>query len=176
MKAAGDLRLQDFDASLPDASLLDAALALNNAHVPAVSLLERDDLAWYATIADGFVVAVDASNDDLVGLVILIGPGSEYPSPNYAWFRDRYDSFLYVDRIVVDERGHGVGVGRRIYEEVVMARARAAGHRFVCAEVNLRPRNEPSLRFHASRGFVEVGRRTDAEGKLLAMLARPVES
>jgi predicted GNAT superfamily acetyltransferase len=177
---AAELELRPFDERW-----LDVVLALNNAHVPAVSRLEPDDLPWYAELADRFVLAVAPERDhqlgpaagagsataaELAGFVITVGPGSAYPSPNYAWFRSRHEQFSYVDRVAVAERFQGRGLGRRLYDEVVFARARERGHDVVCAEVNLRPRNDTSLLFHATLGFTEVGRRVDAEGKLLSMV------
>ena len=40
-------------------------------------------------------------------------------------------------------------------------------------EVNLDPPNEPSLAFHARRGFVEVGQR-DSGGHLVSLMAKPL--
>ena len=41
-------------------------------------------------------MTVDAT---LAGFVLCLLPGTQYGSPNYRWFHERYDSFLYVDRM-----------------------------------------------------------------------------
>ncbi|RUA22921.1 MAG: GNAT family N-acetyltransferase, partial [Actinobacteria bacterium] len=86
---------------------LTTVLAMNNAAVPAVNALEADDLAWFADVAHTFLVADEPSwpvgRVRLVGFLIgLEGPGLAYGSINYGWFCERYDRFLYVDRVVVD--------------------------------------------------------------------------
>jgi hypothetical protein len=141
---------------------LDEILALNNAAVPAVNGLESADLAWFAEVAHSFLVA-QGDDGGVAGFVIgLHGPGLAYDSLNYAWFSARYDRFVYVDRIVVADSGRGAGVGRRLYDAFGV-RGRADGHEVLLAEVNVRPRNHGSLRFHERYGFVSVGEQ-DTEG------------
>jgi predicted GNAT superfamily acetyltransferase len=41
----------------------------------------------------------------------------------------------------------------------------------VC-EVNLEPRNDVSLAFHAARGYVEVGQLAHGQEKLVALLSK----
>lgn len=144
----------------------DAVLALNNAAVPAVSELDEavlDQLVGWAESVS-VVAAPDDDHDIVAFLVCLSGPGLPYTSDNYAWLSRRYPSFLYVDRVVVRPGGKGAGVGQALYHRIV-----AAGrHRFpvLVAEVNTRPRNEASLRFHERFGFRPVGRaQTDAGAK-----------
>ncbi len=141
---------------------LDPILALNNAAVPAVNPLEPADLEWFVEVAHSFLVQPDG-NGSVVGFVIgLDGPGLDYDSLNYAWFSERYDRFVYVDRIVVAESGRGTGVGRSLYDRFG-ERSRADGHEVLLAEVNIWPRNEDSLRFHERYGFKSVGEQ-DTEG------------
>jgi uncharacterized protein len=65
-------------------------------------------------------------------------------------------------------------VAGMLYDEVERV-ARETGRLEVTCEVNVRPRNEASLAFHAARGSVEVGRQeTDAGSKTVVMLARRV--
>ena len=91
----------------------------------------------------------------LAGFVLTFGPGSDYDSENYRWFAEQYGSgFLYLDRIVVDDRFRRRGLASRVYDRV---EARAAASGLLALEVNVDPPNEPSLAFHRARGFVEVG-------------------
>jgi predicted GNAT superfamily acetyltransferase len=49
----------------------------------------------------------------------------------------------------------------------------AAGHGRMCLEVNLIPRNDASLAFHASRGYIELGRLGDDE-HLVSLMEKPL--
>lgn len=141
---------------------LDEILALNNGAVPAVNRLAAADLEWFGAVAHSFLVAPTGTGG-VAGFVIgLDGPGLGYDSLNYAWFSERYERFVYVDRIVVAESGRGGGVGRDLYD-AFGDRGRTDGHEVLLAEVNVRPRNEGSLRFHERYGFVSVGEQ-DTEG------------
>src|SRR4051812_43360911 len=40
-------------------------------------------------------------NAQVVAFLLVIGPGADYDSVNYQWFAQRYDCFLYIDRVVV---------------------------------------------------------------------------
>ena len=141
---------------------LDEILEHNNAAVPAVNALDRADLEWFAGKAHSFLVA-PAGDGSVAGYVIgLDGPGVDYDSENYEWFSARYERFIYVDRIVVAASQRGKGLGWLLYDEFA-ARGRADGHEVLLAEVNVKPRNDGSLRFHDRYGFTSVGEQ-DTEG------------
>src|SRR3546814_16650657 len=94
-----------------------------------------------------------------------------YASDNYRWFTARYDDFVYLDRIAVDSSARRAGVGGALYD----ALDALASERRVPAlcEVNLVPRNDPSLAFHATRGFECVGAPAHDRGQVVRMFARP---
>lgn len=160
---------------------LDAALALNQAWVPHVGELDRERLAALVAQCSLALVAVDATADGagagaggLLGLLLVLGPGADYASPNYRWFADRHARFRYVDRVAVAADAHGQGIGRRLYDAAA-DHARDAGAPVLCAEVNLEPPNPGSQRFHAALGFVEVGRQwTYGDTVQVQLLERPV--
>lgn len=137
-----------------DDAELAAVLALNNDAVPAVNSLTSERLRELASMARHADVVLDES-DAVLGLVVVLPRGAAYASPLYAWFTERFASYLYLDRIVVDPAVRRHGVGAFVYDQMEQ-RARPDG-RLVC-EVNLRPPNPVSLAFHAARGYVEVGR------------------
>ena len=124
-----------------DDAELATVLALNNDAVPAVNSLTSERLLELASMA---------RHADVV-----LPRGAPYGSPLYGWFSERYASYLYLDRIVVDPAVRRRGVGTFVYDRMEQ-RARPEG-RLVC-EVNLRPPNAGSQAFHAARGYVEVGR------------------
>lgn len=147
-----------------------ALLAMNNAAVPAVNLLSTAELTALAGM--GSVRMVRGTQPE--GFIVLIPPGAAYDSDNYAFFSERFDAFLYVDRVVVAEGARGSGVGRALYADA-MARARAEGRQRLCSEVNVRPPNPVSMAFHTRLGFDVIAERESAgSGKRVAMMARPV--
>ena len=132
-------------------------LALNNAAIPAVNLL--DESALIALVSMAHAAAVVVEEDDptrALGMVLTLTSGNDYDSENYRWFEARGHDFLYVDRIVVDESFRGRGLGQVLYERV-FAEARAAGLGEINCEVNLDPPNPGSLAFHDRLGFEQVG-------------------
>lgn len=144
-----------------------AILALNNAAVPAVNAIATDELAFYA--AHG-TVTVALLRGDLAGVLVLLPPRVPYDSANYAWFSARYDSFLYVDRVVVAPNAQGAGVGRALYGHA-LERAARESRAVVLSEVNTRPPNPGSAAFHARLGFrVLEERENPAAGKRVAMM------
>ncbi|MBC8363577.1 MAG: GNAT family N-acetyltransferase [Actinobacteria bacterium] len=151
---------------------LAAVRRLNTAAVPAVNGLSAGELVWFSEVATSFLVAVQPDSSLVGFLVGLEGPGLDYDSSNYRWFEQRYENFLYVDRVVVDPSGQGRGIGRSLYGAFV---ERAEGHRFLCAEVNIRPRNDVSLAFHDAFGFCGVGEQdTEGGSKRVLMLVKEI--
>lgn len=137
-----------------------AVLGLNNAAVPHVNALTPDELDWLAREADYFRVAI--RDDVMVGFVIAIRHGTAYWSRNYAWFGERFDAFLYLDRVVVAPATRRTGVGATLYADVERF-ARGRWPR-VTLEVNIEPPNPGSMAFHEVLGFREVGTRIHASG------------
>lgn len=144
-------------------------LSLNEAAIPAVNSLALADLEQLAAQSCYFKVAL--SDDEVLGFLLMLPPGASYSSLNYAWFSERYDDFAYVDRIVVDPSAAGKGIGRRFYTDAI--ESLSGEHSRILCEVNIKPRNDVSLAFHAALGFVEVGQQ-DTEGgvKRVSLLSR----
>jgi hypothetical protein len=153
---------------------LAALVPLNNAAVPAVNALERHDLERFAATVPHFRVAV--RDDNPVGMMIALGPGVDYGSPNYRWFEQRCDAFLYVDRIVVDSALRSAGIGAALYDDLAAAAGAAGVPRLAC-EVNLRPANDRSIRFHERLGFRGVGTQDTENGaKTVQLMIRELEN
>lgn len=146
---------------------LGAALALNNANVPALNELDDAEIRRLHSMS---VVSLAAEVDGaFAGFCIVLGPGADYASLNYTWFSKRRDNFAYLDRIAVDPAFRRYGIGRGFYAELQI---RLAGTwPVLCCEVNVRPRNDVSLEFHHSVGFREVGQQdTDGGKKTVSLL------
>ena len=150
---------------------LDALLGMNNAAAPAVNALDADALAQLVddSLWTGVVDGVDGPAGFLLG---LHGPGLGYPSENYAWFSERFERFIYVDRVVVAESARGTGLGSLLYDAFA-SHGDVEGHPVLCAEVNVRPHNPGSLRFHEAQGFVTLGEQETKGGSVrVRMLAK----
>lgn len=103
--------------------------------------------AYHRVVQDG---------DCVVAFLLVFREGADYDSPNYRWFAERYDRFLYVDRIAVAASHQGQRLGAALYEDL-FAFARAQAITTIACEFYSKPLNEASQRFHARFGFREVG-------------------
>ena len=146
---------------------LPAILALNAASVALLSPLDADALAQLT----GQAAARWVIDDEAVGVVaflLALREGAEYASLNYRWFSERYDRFLYVDRVVVAAQARTRGVGTRLYR-ALFELARASGVERIACEYDVDPPNEASRAFHTRFGFREVGRQRLAGGKQVSL-------
>ncbi len=155
--------------TVPEENDLAWILDLNNNAVPHVNALGLQVLREMQGQSTLFAVA--RVQGDAAGFLVAFGPGADYSSPNFLWFKANLPSFLYIDRAVVHPDFRRRGVGTALYGEAI----RLAGLRAVplTCEVNVRPPNEASMRFHLGLGFREVGRQ-DTEGgkKTVSLLSR----
>nr|WP_042198394.1 GNAT family N-acetyltransferase [Kibdelosporangium sp. MJ126-NF4]CEL23371.1 acetyltransferase, GNAT family [Kibdelosporangium sp. MJ126-NF4]CTQ96893.1 acetyltransferase, GNAT family [Kibdelosporangium sp. MJ126-NF4] len=148
----------------------ESILAMNNTAVPNVNEATEAELAALLEMSDLTVALKDG--DTLLGFVLTLPPGVDYASENYRFFSERYDNFVYVDRIVVGEQARNRGVGAKLYDLIGEYAAERGIPRVLC-EVNLEPPNPGSLRFHKRIGFVEVGQqRTKGGTYLVSLLAK----
>ena len=132
---------------------LDSVLALNNNAGLAILPLDAARVRRFYETADYFRVAERDGN--LAGFLVGFGSESAHDSSNFAWFRERYPQFFYIDRIVVASRRRGGGVGRAFYADV-QSYAELRYPQLAC-EVFIDHGADPALLFHGSFGFKEVG-------------------
>ncbi len=145
--------------------------SINEAAVPAVG---SETMAALGRIADQSLIALVAhEGDEVAGFCLVLAPEADYGSMNFRWFQGRYDDFVYLDRVAVAPAFHRRGLGRTMYGEVerLAAERRPSATAFTL-EVNIRPRNDQSLAFHAELGFAEVGQRETAYGTLVSLMAK----
>lgn len=171
----------------------DFVLECNRVNVEVLSPMDAEKLDYFRRVSELFQVVELSSGSGVYGgdepgesgesaisgepaafLIALREGIPDYTSENYIWFSQQYDKFLYVDRIVIDERYRGRGIGRDLYEGV-FEHARKTGVPVVTAEIDIRPYNEPSLKFHEEMGFEEVGQQVIRGGEIeVSLQARPV--
>ena len=145
---------------------LDSVLALNNAAGPAILPLDAARLRHFYETAEYFRVA--ERDGTLAGFLIGFGSEADHDSRNFQWFRERYPSFFYIDRIVVASRRRGGGVGRAFYADA-QSYAELRYPQMTC-EVFLEGITDPVLLFHGSFGFREVGQRVLVRNGLRAAM------
>lgn len=150
----------------------EAALALNNAAVPAVNHHDAASFAALVAMADrSWVVATD---DRLCALLVTFAPDAGYESANYRWVQERFDDFRYVDRIVVDPDYKRQGLGSRLYG-AFEDHARAVGAARLLCEVNVDPPNPQSIAFHLAAGWQPIADRRHGPGKVVRYFQRPFD-
>ena len=86
-----------------------------------------------------------------------------YGSENYKWFSAIYSSFIYVDRVVIDNKNQNKGFGKIFYDDLKETFYNKAS--IITCEVNIRPYNKQSIDFHKKYGFKEVGRKNTENDK-----------
>ncbi|MGB0505655.1 MAG: GNAT family N-acetyltransferase [Pikeienuella sp.] len=138
---------------------LNEAHAIELSHLTPERLAEMVTNASYARCEDGaFLLAFKQSDD--------------YDGTNFLWFKERYEKFIYIDRVCVDDAYQRRGLARKLYENLFQWAVEYSAGPIVC-EVNSDPPNPNSDAFHAAQGFVEVGSaRLEDRAKTVTYLMR----
>jgi predicted GNAT superfamily acetyltransferase len=142
-------------------------LQLNQDSVQELSPLDEERLGYILALSHrALVVELDG---DAVGFAIAIAPETGYDSRNYAWLSERFESFLYLDRIAIAARARRLGLGAMLYD--AMETAALPFGRMVC-DVNIEPRNDASLAFHRARGYEPVGELQHGDLKTVLLFSK----
>lgn len=142
------------------------AHSINQENVPAVGHESFDDFAEIFRVCNIALALEDAGV--VRGFCFVLPPGTTYDSPNYLFFADRFDDFVYLDRVAITAGHQGRGGGVLLYREV----ERRAAAPWFTLEVNVVPPNEGSLRFHRREGFAEVAQEETRPGKVVSLMAK----
>jgi predicted GNAT superfamily acetyltransferase len=145
---------------------LDALSALNNSHAVELSWVEKaqfENMILSAVYARGIAPAK--------AFLLAFDQTASYNNVNFLWFRTRYETFIYVDRVVVDLAFRGQGAARALYEDLFEF-ARPQRQSLIVCEVNVDPPNPASEIFHKRLGFAHVGENVIPSGKRVQYLAK----
>ncbi|MGH7703201.1 MAG: GNAT family N-acetyltransferase [Gemmatimonadales bacterium] len=154
---------------LAGAADLPAVQAINAEAAPGVSPLSKRDLETMLQTATRFWVAEIGGR--VAGYLLAFTAEADYAGDEFLWFAAQGQDFLYVDQVAIAAGQRGRGLGGRLYAEGSRwAKARRLT-RLTC-EVNLRPENPGSLRFHRRQGFREVGQIETADGRLVSLQSK----
>jgi len=127
-------------------------------HHAKILLMNQDFVHWLSPLDHGELT--DLLNlaqykkqiNDADGVLIGYAHDVEYDHKNLKWLRARFDSFYYIDRIILGAAAQGKGYGRQLYADFEAQAQRRGLPRLVC-EVNTRPNNLGSHKFHERLGF-----------------------
>jgi len=147
---------------------LDVVYAINEENVTAVGQETLDDLrAIFDVCSVNLVAEIDGR---VRGFCMVMPPGVDYGSPNYLYFCERHEDFVYLDRVAITADSQGRGIGPMLYREV----ERRTTAPWFALEVNVKPPNEGSMRFHVREGFVEVDQLETRPGKIVSLMMKPL--
>jgi predicted GNAT superfamily acetyltransferase len=152
---------------------LEAVLALNN--VAGTGILATDSARMRHLYDNAHYFRVAELDGVIAGFLIALRADADYTSPNYRWFQAHYESFVYIDRIVIGAAWQGHGLGRVFYCDVgSYAEVRVP---LLTCEVFLEPRDDMAVLFHGTLGFQEVGQQNMGDtGPKVSLLARELPS
>jgi len=148
---------------------LPAILAINAEAVPGVGALSPREATFLLESAT--LLRVAEAGDRTLAYLIGFASETSYDGEELRWFQRRSGSFLYIDQVAVAAEARGRGVASELYADLEST-ARSRGHAAITLEVNLRPENAVSLRFHACQGFAEVGRLETRDGRLVSLMEK----
>ncbi len=146
---------------------LDAVLALNGDWEHVTSPMAREELT--RRVREAALFRVVEVQGDIAAFLLAFGPGVAYDSVNYRWFDQRYEHFLYIDRVVVAAVSQRSGLGKALYADAIRTAREHGVPRVVC-EVDIDPVNTASVAFHDKLGFLEVGTQRVAGGTKIVSL------
>lgn len=134
-------------------------LRINKEFVHWLFPMDRDDLKHLLSIA-----TYARQINDGQAILIAYPHDVDYPDHwNLNWLRQNFDSFFYIDRVIVDATAQGQGLGTLLYQDVESF-ACEKGYTYLCCEVYTQPDNPASHKFHLARGFSPCGDQAHATG------------
>ncbi len=151
------------DLTAPDLTI---AHRINQENVPAVGEETFDDFVAIFEMCSVALALEDSGS--VCGFCMVLPPSTAYDSPNYLFFESRFDDFVYLDRVAITASHQGRGGGPLLYREV----ERRTQAPWFTLEVNVKPPNEGSLRFHRREGFDEVAELETRPGKVVSLMAK----
>ena len=148
-------------------------LEINNANTPGVSELTMSELE--TDIANCLhALAIYNEHGEVCAFCITFAPDAPDAGANHQWFAERFESFVYLDRIAIDSTHQNLGLGALLYQTVEQRMLNSAEYSLLCCEVNLEPPNPGSLRFHKRIGFSEFDQRSYNEFNRVSLLGKNI--
>jgi len=136
---------------------------LNEKNVPNVGSTTLEELSNSIENSD-FNESI-VVNNTVIGFAVCFQDNEQTKSymneikhKNFKEISSGVKNFLYIDRIVVDDKYRNIKLGTKLYENIlIFAKQNSINH--LTAEINLLPTiNKGSFKFHESFGFQEFGK------------------
>ena len=165
--------MSNFQPTVRNIEIADFArvLEINNANTPGVSELTIAELQ--TDFKNSLhALAVDNEHGEVCAFCITFAQDTPDAGDNHRWFAERFENFVYLDRIAIASNHQNRGLGALLYQSVEQLILDSAEHSLLCCEVNLEPPNPGSLRFHKRIGFTEVGRHSPQQDYLVSMQSK----
>jgi uncharacterized protein len=144
-----------------------AVVSLNDGSVHFLSPMDGPRLARLVRAACYFRVA--EAEKTVVAFLLAFRKGADYDSPNFQWFNQRFDDFVYIDRVVVDPKFRNKDIAKNFYKDLEKFAVSCGVFRLTC-EVDVSPPNPVSLKFHDAWGFREIDRHAPYDGSKIVSL------
>lgn len=144
----------------------DAIVKLNERFVKVLSPLNKTQLIHLIELS-ALAVVIEIDNQ-FAGFLLALNAKRDYKSINYLWFNQRYNEFLYIDRIVISQNHQGKGIASALYQYAINF-AKSQSIPKICAEIDIQPPNETSLSFHNKLGFTELELLKHNEHKVVSL-------
>ncbi|MBV1907472.1 MAG: GNAT family N-acetyltransferase [Pseudomonadales bacterium] len=142
-----------------------AILVLNELALPHVNSIGIETLANLH--AQSISLSVALLTNRVGAFLLALDETADYASLNYQWFKNKYQHFSYVDRIVVGDEYRRQGIAETLYTHLYKRIAKNCP-KLTC-EVNLIPENPGSIAFHTILGFKPVGEQESASKRVCLM-------
>ena len=134
--------------------MFDFILESNNINKPQVGFLSESRLQLLIDQASYCKVA--KFKGELAGFLLCLPENRDYDSPNYQWVSKRFKNFMYIDRISVFPKFQNEKIGSALYTDLIYYSS-LEGYDNILCEVNIKPANLGSIRFHKRFDFKECG-------------------
>ena len=163
MDLSEELKIIKFDKSLSSRTL-ENLYFLNQENTPEVGSIKSFESFVSLINISSLNLLVQFKNQP-IGFVICFRENSDYKSPNYKYFNQKKEKFLYIDRVVIKSGFRRNGLGTRVYEFI----KRTASKELlpICCEVNSDPPNDISIKFHIKNGFKKIGKKEFADHSVI---------
>ena len=99
-----------------ETNFLKAMWAINQDNIPEVGSVPTLEEFQKLTLWSSHVIIVE-ENEEMAGFIILMREDQDYHSLNYKYLINKFDQFLYVDRVAIKDGFRRQGLGKKIYDE-----------------------------------------------------------
>ena len=145
--------IQIHDLKLAKSEILEQIFNINEGYNPFLGPLGNLDKLKELLKQSNYSIYL-TNKEQICAFSVCFRENSEYKSKNYKFFENRFKKFFYIDRIGVVKTFKNKGIGTFIYKRIsdICKKDKLP----ICAEVNIAPKNDESIKFHEKMGFKKV--------------------